>query len=101
MTCSKKCPCSWVTTISVKVEIVDLVILVTRFMLMIHYGMAVRVPLVACSCCEFNKPPWFCANLPQPTTDDLELRICRDTSYANEDIIVSLVELNVKQLSGV
>ena len=48
------------------------------------------------SCCEFNNPPWFCATLPQPTTDDLELRICRDQESLNEDIIMSLVEINVK-----
>ena len=48
------------------------------------------------SCCEFNNPPWFCATLPQPTTDDLELRICRDSDSNNEDIIVNLVEINVK-----
>ena len=28
------------------------------------------------TCCEFNKPPWFCKQLPQPTTDDIELRLC-------------------------
>ena len=28
------------------------------------------------TCCEFNNPPWFCTTLPQPTSDDLELRIC-------------------------
>ena len=26
------------------------------------------------SYCEFNSPPWFCKSLPQPTTDDLEIR---------------------------
>ena len=28
------------------------------------------------TCCTFNNPPWFCKTLPQPTTDDLEVRIC-------------------------
>ena len=28
------------------------------------------------TCCSFNRPPWFCKQLPQPTTDDLELRMC-------------------------
>ena len=28
------------------------------------------------TCCSFNRPPWFCKQLPQPTTDDLELRVC-------------------------
>ena len=30
------------------------------------------------TCCSFNRPPWFCKQLPQPTTDDLELRVCGD-----------------------
>ena len=31
------------------------------------------------TCCSFNHPPWFCKQLPQPTTDDLELRMCGTT----------------------
>ena len=30
------------------------------------------------TCCSFNRPPWFCKQLPQATTDDLELRVCGD-----------------------
>ena len=29
------------------------------------------------TCCSFNNPPWFCKQLPQPTTDNIELRLCR------------------------
>ena len=29
------------------------------------------------TCCEFKHPPWFHKSLPQPTNDDLELRLCR------------------------
>ena len=28
------------------------------------------------NCCQFNSPPWFCRDLLQPTTDDIELRLC-------------------------
>lgn len=28
------------------------------------------------TCCEFNNPPWFCTTLPQPTSDDIEVRNC-------------------------
>ncbi len=28
--------------------------------------------------CGFNTPPWFYRKLPQPTTDDIEMRVCRD-----------------------
>ena len=51
---------------------------------------------IGSSCCEFNNPPWFCATLPQPTTDDLELRICRDSSSIVEDIIIHHVEICVQ-----
>ena len=30
------------------------------------------------TCCSFNKPPWFCKQLSQSTTDDIEVRVCTD-----------------------
>ena len=45
------------------------------------------------SCCEFNSPPWFCKSLPQPTTDDLEIRLC---GYYQEDKIITLVDIFVR-----
>ena len=48
------------------------------------------------TCCDFNNPPWFCKTLPQPTSDDIELRICGDQSTSNEDVIISLVDINVQ-----
>ncbi len=47
------------------------------------------------TCCEFNNPPWFCKQLPQPTTDDIELRLCSDERISNEDIPIELVEIYV------
>ena len=47
------------------------------------------------TCCSFNNPPWFCKQLPQPTTDDIELRLCGDESLSNEDIGMEIVELYV------
>ena len=47
------------------------------------------------TCCEFNNPPWFCTTLPQPTSDDIELRICSNHPRSNEDILVSLIDLHV------
>ena len=46
------------------------------------------------TCCEFNSPPWFCKTLPQSTTDDLEVRICKN--FNDEDTPVQLVELYVQ-----
>ena len=48
------------------------------------------------SCCRFNSPPWFCKQLPQPTTDDIELRLCGDQDPTNEDALIELVELYVQ-----
>ena len=46
------------------------------------------------ACCHFNNPPWFCKTLPHSTTDDLEVRICKN--YNDEDIPIQLVELYVQ-----
>ena len=48
------------------------------------------------ACCEFNNPPWFCTTLPQPTTDDIELRICRDEPVSNEDSIITFIDIYVQ-----
>ena len=45
------------------------------------------------TCCQLNNPPWFCTTLPQPTTDDIELRICGAEAKSNEDIYVQLVDV--------
>ena len=28
------------------------------------------------TCCSLHNPPWFCKDLPEPTTEDIELRLC-------------------------
>ncbi len=48
------------------------------------------------SCCQFNSPPWFCKELPQPTTDDIEVRVCTDQNYSDEAIPFELIELYVQ-----
>ena len=52
-------------------------------------------------CCELSYPPgmtapWFCKQLPQTTTDDIEARICRNNIHGNEDTPVELVELYIR-----
>ena len=48
------------------------------------------------NCCEFNNPPWFCKTLPQPTTDDLEVRLCSGGSTRGyEDTPIELIEIYV------
>ena len=49
----------------------------------------------ACEC-TVNSPPWFCKELPQATTDDIEVRICSNEILANEDTPVELIELYIR-----
>ena len=48
------------------------------------------------TCCEFNTPPWFCKSLPQPTSDDLEIRNCYADSSSYADILITLIDVCVK-----
>ena len=50
----------------------------------------------ASTCCEFNSPPWFCKELPQPTTDDIELRLCVGSGLSNEDVLLEQYEIFVQ-----
>ena len=46
--------------------------------------------------CTLNNPPWFCKQLPQATTDDIEVRICGNQDLSDEDTPVELIELYVR-----
>ena len=48
------------------------------------------------SCCTFQSPPWFCKELPQTTTDDIELRMCGDHLVTDEATPLELVEIYVQ-----
>ena len=50
----------------------------------------------ASTCCEFNSPPWFCKQLTQSTTDDIELRICENSGPDDDDSPFEIVELYIK-----
>ena len=45
-------------------------------------------------CCSFNRPPYFTKELPSPTTDDIEARMCWLTS--NDQSPIELIELYVR-----
>ena len=49
------------------------------------------------NCCSFNSPPWFSKHLPKPTTDNIELRICKDEPVYLEDIPIESIELYVNE----
>ena len=48
------------------------------------------------TCCSFNNPPWFFKQLPQPTTDDIEMRVCTDQGSNNEGVVVEIVDIYVQ-----
>ena len=47
------------------------------------------------SCCTFNSPPWFNVQLPNATTDYIEVRLCGD-GIQYEDSPIQLMELYVR-----
>ena len=54
----------------------------------------------AVSCCELSyppgvTPPWFCKQLPQTTTNDIEVRLCADQGIVNEDTPVELIDIYI------
>ena len=48
------------------------------------------------TCCSYNNPPWFFRRLASSTSDDLEMRVCRNSGIANENIPFEVVELYVR-----
>ena len=55
-----------------------------------------------CLCCVSDNPPWFYKQLPQPTTDDIEMRVCRARDRATgetesiENIGIQEIEIYVQ-----
>ena len=52
------------------------------------------------ACCEFNNPPWFCKQLNQTTTEDIEIRIMDNAvgrfSLEDEDTPVQFFEIYIQ-----
>ena len=46
--------------------------------------------------CDPPNLPWFCKKLPEPTTDDLEVRVCADQPRRDEDVPINLVQLYIQ-----
>ena len=47
-------------------------------------------------CTDTNTPPWFSVDLPDSTSDDIEVRICHDQDTTDEDTPIQLLELYVQ-----
>ena len=50
----------------------------------------------ASTICRLNNPPHFYATLPEPSTDDLDMRVIVDEDASNENVIVIEVELYIQ-----
>ena len=48
------------------------------------------------TCCNFNTPPWFYKQLPQLTSDNIEMRLCLDSSTTEEDIGIQIIEIYIQ-----
>ena len=48
------------------------------------------------TCCLFNNPPYFTKQLPSPTTDDIEARLCHSGRISDEDTPIEFIELYVQ-----
>ena len=49
------------------------------------------------TCCSNSKsPPWFSVELPAPTNDYIEARICGSEAIANEDIYINTLEIYIQ-----
>ena len=48
------------------------------------------------TCCQFNNPPWFTKNLANPTTENIELRLCLYHYAHYADIALEQLELYVQ-----
>jgi hypothetical protein len=49
------------------------------------------------TCCTgANTPPWFSVDLPDTTSDDIDVRICHDQDTTDENTPIQLLELYVQ-----
>lgn len=48
------------------------------------------------SCCQHPDLPWFCKELAEPTTQDMEVRLCIDQGTEDENVFVERMQLLVQ-----
>ena len=51
------------------------------------------------TCCSFNNPPWFYKQLPQPTTDDIDMRLCISSNIFScgfEYVAINVADIYVR-----
>ena len=48
------------------------------------------------NCDSSNNPPWFYRQLQDCTSDDIEMRVCRDEGVGNEDVAIEAFEFYIQ-----
>eukprot|EP00731_Ephydatia_muelleri_P003888 Em0002g64a len=48
------------------------------------------------TCCDPPNLPWFCKMFPNPISEDLEVRICTDEGFNNENVAIESFELYIQ-----
>ena len=48
------------------------------------------------SCCYDAGMPWFFRQFPTPTTGDLEVRICHDSNFGDQNVVVEQLQLYIQ-----
>ena len=46
-------------------------------------------------CCD-RGGPWFCKQLPQPTQDDIEMRLCTNSVNSDEDVLLEKIKFFIQ-----
>ena len=46
-------------------------------------------------CCSNSKMPWFMKTLNETTTEDIELRVCTNQGYSDEDTPLDIIEIYI------
>ena len=52
--------------------------------------------IFAGTCCSFNNPPWFHKQLPSPTSDDMEIRVCTTFDRVHADMRLQHAEIYIQ-----
>lgn len=96
---SDTCPCAGTQTLRVPPDIVGTNYFCEEYI----FNMVLEVELwdgLDCvdppNCCTFNSPPYFNTTLSSSTNLPLEVSICRDQDVADENVLVTLLELYVQ-----
>ena len=85
-----------ITTIVSLVMPEHIVMNMLSFMLRTHYGMEQVVLLKTVAAMYDAGMPWFLRQFPTAITGDLEVRICHDSDYSNQNVMIEQLQLYVQ-----